>query len=84
MEGVPPINPFNHQDGRGLVGYDVAPGTYRATPTATSGDFAALTARDGFGSVIDIVSTEANAGVTLKVTADMVFLDWIGNLERVN
>ena len=80
IEHAPRIDPFTIDDGRALVGYDLVPGTYRATPAPFVNG--SMLARDGFGNLMEAVSS-SDAPVTLEVTGDMVFLDWTGQLERI-
>lgn len=82
LQTAPRINPLTLDDGRALIGYDLAPGTYRVTPTDAVGRGSML-ARNGFGDLMEAVSS-ADGPVTLEVTGDMVFLDWTGRLELVS
>jgi len=74
------IDPFQYDNGRVLIGLDLAPGTYRVNPVEGF-DRTSITVFDGQGRLLDI--TVAVGPSTLNVPAEGVFLDFVGRLELV-
>ena len=75
------LDPFSYTSGTFLVGLDVMPGTYRASPPPGD-DSAYLAAMTADGSIID--NDFAYGSVIVNVPPNATFMKFRGTLERLN
>jgi Ca2+-binding RTX toxin-like protein len=75
------LDPFSYTSGTFLVGLDVMPGTYRASPPPGD-DSAYLAAMTADGSIID--NDFAFGSVIVNVPPNATFMKFRGTLERLN